>query len=149
MNNKPPKLIAINCDDYHAQYVGRMKGGKQFFLTTPFEPAMDGQEGREFLALYLFDAKGKLLEATIDDLGGRATMDREKRVSLRDQRLKELGRVSFERIEIAPFAIDRFGITFGLILREPEEDGDPWAAEMQPGNFMAFFPPWDSGEYDT
>ena len=76
-------------------------------------------------------------------------MDHDKRVSLRDQRLRELGSLSFERIEIAPFAVDRFGTTFGLILREPEEDGDTWAVELQPGNFMAFFPPWDSGEYDT
>ena len=24
-----------------------------------------------------------------------------------------------------------------------------WAVEMMPGNYMAFFEPWDSGEYDT
>jgi hypothetical protein len=149
MDNRPPKLIAINHDDYHAEYVGRTNDGKQFFLTSPFEPSMDEQEGREFLALYLFDAHGNLLEAKIDDLGPRAIMDRDKRVSLRDQRLAELGGLSFERIEIAPFSLDRFGSTFGLILREPEDDEDTWAVELQPGNFMAFFPPWDSGEYDT
>ncbi len=149
MDNKPPKLIAINHDDYHAEYVGRTKDGKQFFLTTPFEPFMNGQEGREFLALYLFDTHGEFLEAKIDDLGPRATLDHDKRVFLRDQRLGELGGLSFERIEIAPFSIDRFGSTFGLILREPEDDVDTWAVELQPGNFMAFFPPWDSGEYDT
>lgn len=149
MTNEPPTLIAINHDDYHAEYVGRTEDGKQFFLTTPFEPAKGGQGGREFLALYLFDSHGKLVEAKIDDRGPRATMDHERRASLRDQRLRELGSLSFERIEIAPFAVDRFGSTFGLILREPEEDGDTWAVELLPGNFMAFFPPWDSGEYDT
>jgi len=41
------------------------------------------------------------------------------------------------------------GTKFGLVLREPEEEADPWAVEMQPGNYMAFFEPWDSGEYDT
>lgn len=149
MANKPPKLIAINHDDYHAAYVGRTKDGKQFFLTTPFEPSMNGQEGREFLAFYLFDAHGKFLDAKIDDLGPRALMDDDKLVSLRDQRLGELDGPSFERIEIAPFSIDRFGTTFGLILCEPEDEGDSWSAELQPGNFMAFIPPWDSGEYDT
>lgn len=149
MAKRPPKRIAIDHDDYLAEYVGRTRDGRQFFLTTPFEPARDGKEGREFLALFLFDAKGKFLEAKIDDLGPRATLDHEKRVALRDQRLGELDGLSFERIEIAPFSIDRFGFTFGLIPREPEDDDDTWAVELQPGNFMAFFPPWDSGIYDT
>ena len=149
MAKKPPKRIAIDHDEYLAEYVGRTRDGKQFFLTIPLEPARNGKEGREFLALLLFDAKGKLLEAKIDDLGPRATLDHEKRVALRDQRLGELDGPSFERIEIAPFSIDRFGIAFGLIPREPEDDDDTWAVELQPGNFMAFFPPWDSGIYDT
>jgi len=63
--------------------------------------------------------------------------------------LQSLGKVSLERIEVAPFSIERFDTTFGLVLRHPEEDGDPWAVEVQPGNYMAFFEPWDSGEYDT
>jgi hypothetical protein len=29
-----------------------------------------------------------------------------------------------------------------------EEDGDEWCVEFHPGNFMAFYPPWD-GDYDT
>lgn len=58
MTNEPPKLIAINHDEDHAEYVGRTRDGRQFFLTTPFEPAINGQEGREFLALFLFDAQG-------------------------------------------------------------------------------------------
>lgn len=149
MDNQPPKLFAINHDDYHAEFVGRTKDGRQFFLTTPFEPAINGQAGREFLALFLFDANGKLLEAKIEDLGPRATMNLDNRVALRDQMLGELGKLSFERIEIAPFSVDRFGTSFGFILRAPEEDGDAWAVELQPGDFMAFFPPWDSGEYDT
>ena len=37
----------------------------------------------------------------------------------------------------------------GLIVREPEDENDSWAVELLPGNYMAFFEPWDSGEYDT
>ena len=54
MANKPPKLIAIDHDDYHAEFVGKTIGGKQFFLTTPFVPAIGGSEGCEFVALYVF-----------------------------------------------------------------------------------------------
>lgn len=149
MSDRPPDMIAIDHDDHHAEHVGHTVDGRQFFLTTPFEPAIGGRMGGEFVALYLFDTAGKLLEARIDDFGPRATLDDNKRRQVYEQRLKELGDVTFDRIEVAPFAVERFGTTFGLILREPEEEDDPWAIEAQPGNYMAFFEPWDSGEYDT
>ncbi len=149
MTDGPPKLIAIDNDDYHAEYVGRTADNRQFFLTTPFESALGANAGCEFIALYLFDNAGRLLDAKIERLGPRATMDHEKREKLRDLWLQELGQLKFGRIEIAPFAIQRFGTTFGLVLRDPEEAGDSWAVEIQPGNYMAFFAPWDSGVYDT
>jgi hypothetical protein len=149
MTDGRPDRIAIEHDDYHAKHVGWTTDGRQFILTTPFQPAMDDNPGGEFVALYVFDTDGKLLEAKIDELGPRATMDREKARKLYDQRLKELGKVRFSRIEVAPFVVHRFGTEFGLVVREPEDEEDAWAVEMQPGNYMAFFEPWDSGEYDT
>jgi hypothetical protein len=149
MPNGPPTIIAINNDDDCAKHVGRTSNGRQFFLTMPFEPTHGGKLGREFVALYLFDASGNLIEARIDDFGPRETMDRDQALRIYDRRLKEFGDVRFARIEIAPFVVERFGCIFGLIPRVPEEDGDPWAVEAQPGNYMAFFEPWDSGEYDT
>jgi hypothetical protein len=67
---------------------------------------------------------------------------------LLSQRLAELGDVSFESIEIKPFAIERHGVTFGLIPQEPEEPDEPWCVIVEPGNYMAFFSPWE-GDYDT
>ena len=66
-----------------------------------------------------------------------------------EKRLTELGEVTFDRIEVKPFSLERFGLTFGLVLRVPEDEEDVWAVELLPGNYMAFFEPWDSGEYDT
>lgn len=148
MDDDRPELIAIEHDDYAAKYVGRTKDGRQFILTTPFEPPMKGP-GAEFLALYLFDDAGQLLAAKIENLGPRATMDEDQAVQLRDQWLAELGEVSYERVEVAPFAVNKFGTEFGLIVREPEDEDDIVAVEMQRGNYMAFFAPWDSGDYDT
>ncbi|WP_329103202.1 hypothetical protein OG792_26060 [Micromonospora sp. NBC_01699] len=146
----PPSRLAIDHDDYHAEHVGRTADGRQFFLTTPFEPAIRAEEdGQEFVALYLFGADGRFLEARIDAFGPRARMDRAARRAAYDARLKELGEVTFTRIEVEPFAIKRFGTTFGLIPREPEEDDDAWWVTLQPGDYMAFTDPWDSGEYDT
>jgi hypothetical protein len=144
-----PDLIAINHDDYHAQHVGRTKDGRQFFLTTPFEPPHGADKGGEYVALFLFDRKGNLIEAKIDDFGPRDAVDENKRRSLYEERLASLGEVAFDRIEVKPFAVEKFGRQFGLITREPEDDDDSWAVEMLPGNYMAFFEPWDSGDYDT
>ncbi|MGZ8916236.1 MAG: hypothetical protein ACXW1Z_24405 [Methylobacter sp.] len=149
MSSTPPALIAIDADDYHAEHVGKTSDGCQFFLTTPFEPARVDSEGGEFVALYTFDRSGKLLSADIDSFGPRKTMDESGRKKMYEDRLKSLGNVSLERIEVAPFAVEKFDTTFGLVLRHPEEEDDPWAVEVQPGNYMAFFEPWDSGEYDT
>ncbi|MEO8589999.1 MAG: hypothetical protein ABI432_11550 [Flavobacteriales bacterium] len=148
MPDQPPEKIAINHDDHHAGHIGRTADGRQFFLTSPFVPAVGGS-GSEFVALYLFDATGNLLEALIDGFGPRATMDEEARTHMYARRLEELGPISFERIEVKPFAVERFGTTFGLIPRPPEEERDIWFVELEPGNYMAFSEPWDSGEYDT
>jgi hypothetical protein len=33
--------------------------------------------------------------------------------------------------------------------RAPEDDDDRWWVTIEPGDYMAFTEPWDSGEYDT
>jgi hypothetical protein len=144
-----PDIIAIEHDEYHAKHIGCLADGRQFFLTTPFVPAIRGNEGREFVALFLFDKHGKFVEAKIDDLGPRNKLDQKQATSIYDQRLVELGETNFCRIEVQPFEIEHLGVVFGLVPRPPEEVDDVWAVEMQPGNYMAFFEPWDSGDYDT
>jgi hypothetical protein len=146
----PPRRLAIDHDDYHAEHVGRTADGRQFFLTTPLTPAVPGEsDGQEFVALYLFDADGRFLEARIDAFGPRARMDLAACRATYDARLEELGEVTFTRIEVEPFAIERFGTTFGLIPSEPDEDADAWWVILEPGDYMAFTEPWDSGVYDT
>ena len=143
-----PETFPINHDDYHAEHIGLTSDGRQFFLTTPFVPAISDATGGEFIALFTFDAKGKLLDATIDNLGPRATLDRVAASKQYEQRLASLGDVRFCDIRIAPFKTERFGIEFGLIPRECEDEDDVLAIEIQPGNYMAFFDPWD-GDYYT
>jgi hypothetical protein len=150
MISGPPALIAIHHDDYHAEYIGHTGDGRQFFLTAPFIAAHEGQPGREFLALFLFDKRGKFLEARIDDLGTRGDMDRHHAAYLLAKRLDELEPFEYGNIEVQPFHVERFGTLFGLIARPPDEDvGGGWWVELRPGNYMAFQEPWDSGEYDT
>lgn len=143
-----PHFITIPHDDYHASYVGGTWNNQQFFLTQPFVPAVNGNAGREFLALYLFDVNGVLLEARIDDLGARLQVDFDSVQARTQSRLLELGKITFGSIKVAPFRVMRFGVEFGLIPRPPESEEDEWWVIVEPGNYMAFYPPWN-GSYDT
>lgn len=149
MNSKRPEIIAINHDDYHAEHIGTTPDGNQFFLTTPFEPAMGEDKGCEYIALFVFSPAGDLLTSNIETLGPREELKVEEARSLYNAKLDKLGEVSFERIEVKPFSVNYNGVEIGLIVREPEEEGDVWAVELLPGNYMAFFEPWGSGDYDT
>ncbi len=147
-----PERIAIQhnecVDDCYAEYVGRTSDGRQFFLTASFGPAIGEHPGSEYLALFLFDADGNLVDAQIDDLGPRTKPYHYKSRAYYDVRLKALGEVTFERIEVKPFTVERFGTTFGLVTHEPEDENDIWVVKMQPGDYMWFFEPWDSGQYE-
>lgn len=142
--------IAINHDDYHASYVGQTSNGLQFFLTQPFIVSMeDDLKRREFLALYTFDADGNFLEAFIDDLGELYTYSDTLAQRLTFQRLDQLGNKEYTRILIRPFSVQFAGILFGLIVHTPHDVDGLWTATFEPGNYMSFTEPWDSGEYDT
>lgn len=149
MNPDSPTRISIDHDDYHAAHVGTTAGGQQFFLTYPFESASQGNPGGEFNALYLFDTAGEFVSAQVESFGPRGTFDLAAKEAAYRQLLEGLGTVTFRLIEVAPFEVDRFGKKFGLIGRDCDDDDDVLAVEVQPGNYMAFFEPWDSGEYDT
>lgn len=149
MTTELPKLIAIDHDDYHAELVGKTADGKQFFITEPFEPTTPTEPGNEFVALFLFHAEGQLLESFVDQFGPRSSMDIEARDATVQKRLEQLGEVSFERIEIAPFQVEKFGTVFGLVPNELEDEDDELSISLVPGDFMAFSEPWDSGDYET
>lgn len=145
-----PARIPIAHDDHHASRIGHLKDGRQFFVTTPFVPALGSDAGREFIAVYLFGADGALIEARIDDLGVRAEVVEDAAHARLERRMAELGELSFGDIEVQPFSVERFGTSFGLIPQPPDDDDDDghWSLEMHPGNYMAFFDPWE-GDYDT
>jgi len=139
----------IDHDDYYASRVGKTSEGKQFFVTTPSVPDLGNEPGREFLATYVFDEKGHLVDAQINDLGPRATLDRVGARRLLDQRMAELGPLLYGPIHVRLFSVERFGVIFGLIARPLEDLEGGWLVELHPGNYMAFREPWDSGIYDT
>ncbi len=156
MNNQPPSHIPINHDDFHAEFVGHTSDNRQFFLTNPFISKSDKNHGRTFLALYIFDDAGNLLEAKIEDLGTRQTpklapgnkLDIRANGWIMRRWLNNLGNCSFGNIRIKPFRLKRFEVEFGLIPQTPEENGGNWSVNVEPGVYMKFYSPWN-GEYFT
>jgi hypothetical protein len=102
----------------------------------------------EFIALFTFDRSGYLLEAHIDALGLRDELDPEHAEKVFQQRLLELGPITYGSIQIFPFQVEKFGVVFGLIPRQLPKDGI-WEVTLEPGNYMSFKAPWDSGIYET
>ena len=60
----------------------------------------------------------------------------------------ESGEVSFERIEVQPFEIERFWERFGLIAKF-DDGASMWRVSAEPGNYMAFSEPRDTGDSDN
>ncbi len=149
MSYQSPLLITINPDEYHAEHVGRTADGRQFFLTAPFVAGTREQVGREFAALYIFDAAGTFLESYIEELGLCCQIEVGKELNYPAKFLILLGKIFIQPVQIKPFNVEKFGITFGLLLRPGETEEDPCCAEVEPGNYMAFIEPFDSGHYVT
>lgn len=141
----PPRFVRINHDDYHAQYVGKVSDGSQFFLTHPFAPEPGDKPGGSYIALYIFDEFGILTEARIEQQG---EVTQTQVAALTQLWLDSLGEYRFADINVAPFCVEKYDRQFGLIFDpEDEEELGSWVT-VQPGDNMAFYPPWD-GEYDT
>ena len=149
--SNPPKIIRVNRDEFYANLVGKTQDGRQFFVTQPFVPY-----GNDFVACYMFDENGAFVEAKIHDIGkrtsgqlpGNAISNDSNINAVQLEMLAELGDVDFTDIQICPFEYEYDGVVFGLIAQPPEDEDEEWTVIAEPGNYMAFYPPWD-GEYDT
>src|SRR5262249_56886979 len=149
MSKRAPMFVALDHDDAFAKYVGNLADKRQFFLTKPYLPAPPGQQEHDYLALYIVDEDGALLEARIEDLGLRDKVDVEKARGLRASMLASLGKYTPSRIFMVPFHTEKFGVEFGLVAHAPKRLIDEWHVTVEPGHYMTFSPPWDSGEYDV
>jgi hypothetical protein len=128
------------------KYVGRTFDERLFFLTSPWIPENLNEPRREFVALYIFDFEGNLIDAEIDERENPESFEEEEQLMRR--RLKQLSKKTYRCIRVVPFGIYKYGIEFGLIPFQSEVNGD-WWVNMQPSNYMAFCAPWDNGEYFT
>lgn len=148
-----PERFTIVPDDYHVPYAGTAEDGRLFFLSdellrfgTPEEPTS------AYVGLFLWNADGSFSEIRVDAVPrpegvppGQAV--RAGADQIVEQRLAELGDYELEPITVAPFTQEVGGVIFGWNV-EQYDDGR-WFINIEPGDFIAYYEPWDGLEYDT
>lgn len=142
--NAPEKIHLIP-DEWRITHVGRLADGRLFWVDAQLLPSRDAT--KDFVCTFLFDQDGRLVEHTIDLLGPRGSYPDADVALTFDRHLSVLGNPPNADIWVKPFSVERDGVVFGLIPRQTE-DGE-WLVEFMPGNTLAFYAPWEAGEYDT
>ena len=132
----PPTRFRIVPDDYHVPYAGTAEDGRRFFLSDEL-----GTPETAYVGLFLWHADGTFDEVKVARYDGGKGRD-----DLVEARLDELGDYDLEPIVVEPFTREVDGETFGWELRE--YDGD-YSLDIMPGDFIAYYAPWDGLDYST
>lgn len=144
--DQAPKRFTIVPDDYHVPYAGTAEDGRKFFLSEElFQPG-----GSAYVGLFLWKADGTFDEVLVEKVSrpeglppgqaGRAGAKAAVRA-----RLDELG--VLEPIKVEPFTKNVDGVTFGWKVGQYENSS--YCINIEPGNFIAYYAPWDGLGYDT
>jgi hypothetical protein len=145
-----PDRFTIVPDDYHVPYAGTAEDGRRFFLSEELFTA--GPPGSAYVGLFLWNADGTFDEVRVDEVprpggipAGQAARAGAHR--LVQARLSELGDYVLEPIEVEPFTALVDGVRFGW--RVGRYDDGSYHLDIEPGNFIAYYAPWDGLDYDT
>ena len=147
-----PDRFRIVPDDYHVPYAGTAEDGRRFFLSEELFTAGSGHApGASYVGLFLWNADGTFDTVRVDKVrrprgvppGQAAPAGAKKLVA---ERLAELGDYVLEPIEVEPFTEKVDGVTFGWKVRR--FDGT-YSITIEPGDFIAYYAPWDGLDYDT
>lgn len=147
-----PKRFTIVPDDYHVPYAGTAEDGRKFFLSEElFSLETSDRPGSAYVGLFLWNADGSFDEVQVDEVSrpegappgqaGPAVAD-----ELVAARLADLGDYVLESIEVEPFSENVDGVTFGWKVGQYD---DTYSINIEPGDFIAYYEPWDGLEYDT
>jgi hypothetical protein len=142
-----PERFTIVPDDYHVPYAGTAEDGRKFFLS---EELFDGDAA--FVGLFLWNADGTFDEVRVDAVDRAGALPPGQAgpagsEGLVAARLAELGDYVLEPIEVEPFTQEVDGVTFGWNV-DTYDDGT-YFINIVPGDFIAYYAPWDGLGYDT
>jgi hypothetical protein len=144
--DRAPERFTIVPDDYHVPYAGTAEDGRKFFLSEELFT-----QDAAYVGVFLWKADGTFDEVRVDVVdrprglppgqAGHAGAE-----DLVDARLAELGDYVLDPIEVEPFTQDVDGVTFGWNV--DRYDG-VYSINIEPGDFIAYYAPWDGLGYDT
>ena len=128
-----PKLIPIAREDgYHTDQIGHYADGQYVGFVFFLEP----HQQRLISVLHLFDKSGEHVSSNAWDSSDGVDPEAELANAISELPNPEPGNV-----KVAPFAVEFFDTTFGIIAVDDNR------VDYQPYG-LAFFPPWN-GLYDT
>ena len=142
-----PDRFRIVPDDYHVPYAGTAEDGRRFYLSQELFHHDTG-----YVGLFLWDADGTFDRVEVDEVPRAEGVPVGQAVpqgadDLVDARLAELGDYTLEPITVEPFIERVRGVKFGWHVGQ-YDNGD-WFINIEPGDFIAYYYPWDGLEYDT
>jgi hypothetical protein len=147
-----PERFTIVPDDYHVPYAGTAEDGRRFFLSDElFEFEDQDDETTSYVGLFLWNPDGTFSDLEVDPVPRTADLppaqaghaDAE---SIVQRRLAELGAYALEPITVEPFTRTLDGVEFGWQVEEYE---GTYSIDIAPGDFIAYYAPWDGLDYDT
>ncbi|GAA1594375.1 hypothetical protein GCM10009804_58760 [Kribbella hippodromi] len=144
--DQAPTRFRIVPDDYHVPYAGTAADGRKFFLSDELF-----SRDSSYVGLFLWKADGTFDEVKVDKVtrpaglppGQAASANADKLVAAR---LAELGKYVLEPIDVEPFTKEIDNITFGWEVSQYEGE---YSIHIEPGDFIAYYEPWDGLGYDT
>jgi hypothetical protein len=141
-----PERVLLVPDDYHLANCGQAADGR--FVLIASQMIWDGASTTDFVCTFRFDTDGRLVAHRIDRIGVRGRDGENDFAATIADHIQSAGPLDAVEFSVRPFSVTEHGAPFGLIAEQHDETGE-WTVTFQPGNTMAFFEPWDSGDYDT
>jgi hypothetical protein len=145
--DQAPQRFTIVPDDYHVPYAGTAEDGRRFFLS---EELFSGNDA--YVGLYLWKPDGTFDQVHVEAVPRRTDAPIGQAApagaqELIDARLAELGDYTLEPIEVEPFIEKVDGVNFGW--KVGRYDDGTYFINIEPGDFIAYYAPWDGLEYDS
>lgn len=147
-----PERFTIVPDDYHVPYAGTAEDGRRFFLSESLFTYRHPEGGSSsYVGLFLWHPDGTFDEVRVDTLERPEGVPPGQAVpagaeDLVEARLAELGDYVLEPIVVEPFLVKVDGVRFGWRVSRFDDD---FTINVEPGDFIAYYQPWDGQEYDT
>lgn len=141
-----PTRFTIRPDDYHVPFAGTAEDGRRFFLSDELF-----SEDGSYVGLFLWHADGTFDEVRVTAVDGVEGLPPGQAAPAGDEdvieeMLAELGDYVLEPITVEPFTTEVDGTVFGWQLDSFQGE---YSIHIEPGNFIAYYEPWDGWEYDT